>query len=157
MTRSRLIQRAAKGQSLVEFALIIPVFILVVMGIFDLGRAVYSYNTVNNAAREAGRLAIVDQTPLHVKTRAQESAANLAVASSDITVNFRSAATPTLANSCATLSIGCIAYVSVDYRFDAVTPIVAQLVGPIYMRGETHFPIEAVCQEPTQTSCPKGS
>ena len=46
---------------MVEFALVVPLFVLLLVGLFDVGRAVYAYNTVNNAAREAGRLAIVDQ------------------------------------------------------------------------------------------------
>ena len=46
---------------MVEFALVLPVLILLLVGIFDFGRAVYAFNTVNNAAREGVRLAIVDQ------------------------------------------------------------------------------------------------
>ena len=45
----------SRGQALVEFALVLPIFILILVGIFDLGRAVYVYSTVNNAAREAVR------------------------------------------------------------------------------------------------------
>ena len=33
-----------RGQALVEFALVIPIFVFLVMGIFDLGRAVYANN-----------------------------------------------------------------------------------------------------------------
>jgi len=40
-----------RGQALVEVALILPVFILVLVGIFDLGRAVYAFNTLSNSAR----------------------------------------------------------------------------------------------------------
>ena len=51
--------RKADGQSLVEFALISAVFVLVVMGIFDLGRVVFHYNTLSNVAREGARYASV--------------------------------------------------------------------------------------------------
>ncbi|MFQ6001456.1 MAG: TadE/TadG family type IV pilus assembly protein [Anaerolineae bacterium] len=44
-----------KGQSLVEFAFIIPVLILILMGVFDFGRAFYAYNAISNAAREGAR------------------------------------------------------------------------------------------------------
>jgi Flp pilus assembly protein TadG len=47
------------GQSLVEFALIFPLIILLLMGLFDIGRAVLYYSTLNTAAREGTRLAIV--------------------------------------------------------------------------------------------------
>jgi Flp pilus assembly protein TadG len=43
------------GQTLVEFALIIPVFILLAVLIFDFGRAVYYLNALHNAAREGAR------------------------------------------------------------------------------------------------------
>ena len=45
------------GQSLVEFALIFPIFVLMLFGLIDMGRAVYANNTLSQAAREATRLA----------------------------------------------------------------------------------------------------
>ena len=47
-----------QGQTLVEFALLIPVFLLIVVVVFDLGRAVYYYSTISNAAREATRFGV---------------------------------------------------------------------------------------------------
>jgi hypothetical protein len=47
------------GQSLVEFALVFPLFLLLVMGLFDIGRAVLYYSTLNTAVREGSRLAVV--------------------------------------------------------------------------------------------------
>ncbi len=47
------------GQSLVEFALILPILVLLAMGIFDLGRAVYYYSALQNAVREGARYGIV--------------------------------------------------------------------------------------------------
>ncbi len=44
------------GQSLVEFALILPLMVLVVFGIFELGRAFFAYIAVANSAREAVRM-----------------------------------------------------------------------------------------------------
>ena len=52
----------SRGQSLVEFALILPIFLLILFGLFDMGRAVYYWSTINNASREAARELIVDQT-----------------------------------------------------------------------------------------------
>jgi Flp pilus assembly protein TadG len=45
------------GQALVEFALVIPIFILVLFGLIDMGRAVYANHTLAQATREAARLA----------------------------------------------------------------------------------------------------
>jgi Flp pilus assembly protein TadG len=44
------------GQSLVEFALILPIFVLLLVGVFDLGRAFFSYIAITNAAREGTRV-----------------------------------------------------------------------------------------------------
>lgn len=44
---------------MVEFALVFPIFILLLVGIFDLGRVVWVNNTLATAAREAARYAIV--------------------------------------------------------------------------------------------------
>lgn len=44
------------GQSMVEFALILPLFVLFIVGIFELGRAFFSYIAITNAAREGARV-----------------------------------------------------------------------------------------------------
>jgi Flp pilus assembly protein TadG len=48
-----------RGQSLVEFALVFPIFLAILIGMVDVGRAVWANNAVANAAREAARYAIV--------------------------------------------------------------------------------------------------
>ena len=57
----RRLHRRGRGQALVEFALIVPLFILILLAVFDLGRGVFMYTSITNAAREAARLAIVNQ------------------------------------------------------------------------------------------------
>ena len=51
--------RTESAQSLVEFALILPIILLVITGLFDLARAVWQENTLAYAAREGTRYAIV--------------------------------------------------------------------------------------------------
>ncbi|MDE3193874.1 MAG: pilus assembly protein [Chloroflexota bacterium] len=53
------IRRSDEAQALVEFALIIPVFLLLVLGFVDTSRAVFQYITLADAAREGTRYAIV--------------------------------------------------------------------------------------------------
>ena len=50
--------RSKRGQSMVEFAVLAPIFFLLLLGTIDLGRAVYTYNTISDAAREAARTAV---------------------------------------------------------------------------------------------------
>jgi Flp pilus assembly protein TadG len=148
--------RDSRGQTLVEFALIIPVFILVLMGIFDLGRAVYAYNTANNAAREAARLAIVDQNVADIQAEAVAQSVALALTAADIDVDFRDKDQPNTANSCSALVIGCLATVSVNYTYQAATPVIGTIVGTINIVGTSQFPIESVCVAPA-SPCPKGN
>jgi Flp pilus assembly protein TadG/cell division septation protein DedD len=48
-------QPRTRGQALVEFALILPILLLLVAGIFDFGRALFVFSEVSNSAREAVR------------------------------------------------------------------------------------------------------
>ena len=48
-------RRARRGQALVEFSLAIVIFLGMLMGIFDLGRAIFMYNGVSEAARDIAR------------------------------------------------------------------------------------------------------
>src|SRR4051812_44276070 len=47
------------GQGLVEFAVAIPVFLILLMGVVDFGMAIYRFNGVSQAAREIARAASV--------------------------------------------------------------------------------------------------
>ena len=48
-------RRRDRGQALVEFSLVLIPFLWILMGIVDLGRGIYTYNAVGQAARELGR------------------------------------------------------------------------------------------------------
>lgn len=58
MMKSRQ-KRRERGQTLVEFALILPIFLLALVAVFDLGHVVWANDQLANAAREAARYAIV--------------------------------------------------------------------------------------------------
>jgi Flp pilus assembly protein TadG len=49
------LKRRQKGQSLVEFAMVVPFLLLVLVGTIELGRAYYYYNTLSKAVREGAR------------------------------------------------------------------------------------------------------
>ena len=53
-----------KGQELVEYALVFPVLMLLVLGIIDFSVVLFSYNTIANAAREGVRYGIVNEDDL---------------------------------------------------------------------------------------------
>ncbi|HEX4898618.1 MAG TPA: TadE/TadG family type IV pilus assembly protein [Candidatus Limnocylindrales bacterium] len=51
--------RRQRGQGLVEFALVLPIFTAVLLGMIEVGRVVWANNAVANAAREGARYAAV--------------------------------------------------------------------------------------------------
>ncbi len=74
---------------MVEFALVIPVFLLVLSGILDFGFMLYSRMTVINAAREGARAAVIataeSQIPTAATSSAKAAAANAGVTLSSVT------------------------------------------------------------------------
>ena len=52
-----------KGQALVEFALVLPVLLMLLCGIIDFGWLYYNQITLNNAAREGARYAVIHYDP----------------------------------------------------------------------------------------------
>jgi len=57
--------RSARGAELIEFALVLPVLLLIVLGIVDFGFMFQRMEVVTNAAREGARLAVL---PGYAKT-----------------------------------------------------------------------------------------
>ena len=88
--------RRTAGQSLVEFALLLPILALLLVGVFDLGRAFHVRITLNNASREAARFGTLDRTNLAgMKAAAMQEAQNsgIVIASGDITLTCPDAGT----------------------------------------------------------------
>jgi len=48
-----------RGQDLVEFALILPLLLLLLLGIMEFAVVIFNYNTLANAAREGARAGVV--------------------------------------------------------------------------------------------------
>jgi Flp pilus assembly protein TadG len=151
-----MLKLRSRGQSLAEFALVLPIFLLIVMALFDLGRGVFIYNGLTNAAREGARLAIVNQDKTLVAQRAQDMAFGTEVTNTPAAlVNFfRSGpntdnveANPPCDNSDAShaIAVGCIAVVKAQASWQAITPIIGDLIGPINLEARSELAIELVC------------
>lgn len=76
MDRKRILvslARENRGQSVVEFALVFPLLLVLLIGIAEFGRAWMTMNTLTSAAREGARLAVVTAPDLNaVTTRVNE-------------------------------------------------------------------------------------
>ena len=86
---SRL-RRHRRGAAAVEFAVVAPVFFLVVLGIIEFGRMIMVQQVLTNAAREGARIAVLDSaTTARVETRVTDylASANLSGATVTITPN----------------------------------------------------------------------
>jgi Flp pilus assembly protein TadG len=55
----RRIRKRDRGQSLAEFAMVVPIFLILVFGIIDFGMGLRAYITVSQATREGARYASV--------------------------------------------------------------------------------------------------
>jgi Flp pilus assembly protein TadG len=147
---------ARTGQSLVEFALVLPLILLLIMGVVDLGRGIFAYNEVADAAREGGRTGIINQTLSDIRARAAEQAIALGIpttapASCPATGGPPPAASVILdpdgtTGPCSTTpAIGCLVVVSVKTTFTALTPMVGNIIGPRPLVSTTRQTIEAIC------------
>ena len=58
MTRRpiRRVTPRERGQALVEFSLTIPIFLVMLVAVFDLGRGIYTYNALSEGARDLARI-----------------------------------------------------------------------------------------------------
>jgi len=156
-----------RGQALVEFALALPVLILILVAVFDVGRAVFLYNSLTNAAREGARLAIVNQDKSLVANRVQAVAFSGAVSNAgnlNDLVSFYlqnpNQTDPTANPQCTSIAVGCIAVVTARSDWQPITPIIGNVLGPIQFAARTELPVELVCPNSTvpayttSASCP---
>ncbi|QFT88466.1 TadE-like protein [Bacillus sp. THAF10] len=60
--------KSQKGQSLVEFALILPLILFLLFGMFDMGRVLFAAIALEHAAREGARVASVGKSNSEVIT-----------------------------------------------------------------------------------------
>lgn len=124
-------------------ALVLPVFVALVFGLFDAGRAVIAYSELTNAARVGARVAMVNQSNDSTCTSGERTfkcaaaeltnAAPLDPATIDDLVITGS--------DCALLG-GCSATVRVSHTFVPVTPLIGDLLGPIDLEAESTMAIE---------------
>ena len=156
-----------RGQALVEFALILPILLVILLGTVDAGRLIFAYNSVANAAREGGRTAIINQTPAEVRQRAAEQATVLGMPTAD-PGGCPAAGGPTTqptgvcfvlrsrdgSAACPTAAIGCTAIVAAKWEYRAITPIIGDLIGPMSVSSATRQLVESVCINPPDT-CPR--
>jgi Flp pilus assembly protein TadG len=125
-----------RGQSLVELALTLPLLILIMAGVLDLGRVFFAYITITNAAREGARYGAdhprnPDDLPLpsgngigdiQDKVIAEATGSGINISAGNITITCKHLGSPV---TCGTgTAPGDLITVNVTYTFNLVTVLV---------------------------------
>jgi Flp pilus assembly protein TadG len=112
-------KQRASGQSLVEFALLLPVMLLLLIGALDIGRLFYFDIVVGNAVREGARQAVDPAyTNAQITQVVQSSAPGVAVGGVTVSPSSRSSA-----NSGEEVSV------TATYTLVVFTPGISSLIG----------------------------
>jgi Flp pilus assembly protein TadG len=115
----RITKRTGKGeggQSLVEFTLVLPIFLLVLFAIIDFGMAFNAWITVTNSAREGARAGIVGKPASDIEARVRETASALDQDELLVTITNAEGAS------------GESVVVNVSYTYTLITPV-ANILG----------------------------
>jgi hypothetical protein len=138
------------GQSLVEFAIVIPIILLMVAVIFDLGRVVYYSSTIHNAAREGTRWGIVyPNNEGDIQDKSVNFAIGLGLNRGNVAVCWHY--NPEYIYSFPPPSVK----VTVTYNFVPVTPLVARFItgGHLILTGEAVMKLEALPDVDSINNC----
>ncbi len=108
-------KRLQRGQDLMEYALVLPIMLLILMSILDLGRVVYVYSSLHNSVRDGARYGIISPTDAAgIVSVVFDKAVGLDPADLVVTVVQPNQE---------------IIQVGATYQFTAVSPVVAALIG----------------------------
>ena len=164
MLTTILRRKRTRGQGLVEFALVLPIFLLLLFSVVDAGRYVFLNSALSNAAREGARLGSVQAS---WKTSSDPScgtaagpvcpvndtalrtnittAANTELAPFGSVGNLYLACTPSTSppsgawttTTCPSNSPGSLLSVRVTYSWRAITPIISNILGTIQTQASS--------------------
>ena len=136
-------RRRERGQSLVELALILPVFLILTLAVVDFGMALRAYVTVTNAAREGARYAVVDcdssSDITSIKSKVVDSSSGLLTAA-DVSLDADSSSSGNQDCTSTLPAAGGSIKVSATYTYNLITPLgnlVTSLSGPITLSTST--------------------
>jgi len=122
-----------KGQALVEFAIILPILLLLVMGILQFGMMLNAYLSIENAAREGARAGIMGSSDAEIR--------NLVIATSpsldpeNLTVSI----TPNETNR----TSGDTLTIKITYNYTLIVPIISSLFNNVVvLNGQTSMRVE---------------
>ncbi|MCH6267630.1 TadE/TadG family type IV pilus assembly protein [Neobacillus citreus] len=120
--------KSEKGQSLVEFALILPVLVLILLGIVDFARIFHAYLTIDHAGREAARAASIGKDEATIKSIAVNQGSSIGLTTTQVTVTNGSS--------------GNNATITIEFPVTFLTPLIGNIVGAITLKDTTVMRVE---------------
>jgi Flp pilus assembly protein TadG len=142
--------RARRGATIVEFALFFMVFLMVAVGLMELGRGVWTYTTLSHAARAGARYAIVhgslnpiDDDDTTIENVVKANAVGLDPAEITVNTAYESydSSNGTWSSGAANNVRGNVVEVAVSYPFRLVTGPLLLAQDTINMRSTTRMVI----------------
>ncbi|WP_273834373.1 TadE/TadG family type IV pilus assembly protein [Guptibacillus sedimenti] len=123
--------KSEKGQSMVEFALVLPILVMLLFGIIDFGRIFHTYLAIDHASREAARTASIGENDAAIVSTAVASASSIHLTAGQVAVSPGG-----------TKSSGSDVTVTITYPISFLTPVVSNLTGPITLSSSTVMRME---------------
>jgi Flp pilus assembly protein TadG len=125
-----------RGASLVEFALVLPILLVLIFGIIEFGVLLYDKAVITNASREGARYGIVYAYPARLNTT-QINQIALNYCQNNL-ISLGGASTPAItSSSCAGTGSPITVSVTYDYNFLVLPNFIQSLSGPINLRADT--------------------
>ena len=135
--------RKQRGAAAVEFAVVAPVFVLLIFGMIEYGRMVMVQQMLTNASREGARRAVLEgATESDVRTVVTNylDPANISVSTSDITIQIGD---PPASAALSNAEFGDPIHVTVGVNFGDVS----WLPSPMYLRSGTRMTATSVMRK----------
>lgn len=125
--------RRKEGQSLVEFALVLPMLLLIVMAIIDMGRVFHATIVVQEAARDAVRYASVGENDQRIAQAIKDDTPTLQA--DQVSFTITPSASSRIPGTAVTLEI--------RYNIELITPLMAQfLPNPFPVKSDVTMRME---------------
>lgn len=123
------VERCRRGQGLVEFALILPLMLLVVLGIVEFGYIFTVYSGIFNAAREGARYGVVEpKDVVGIVSRTREKILLADPDAASIVVAYDSGPNTTIFNDTTQVQLGDRVLVQVEYDLPTITPVIQPII-----------------------------
>ncbi len=135
------------GQATIEFALVILILSVVLMGIFDLGRIIYTTASLSNAAREGARVAAVTSSITAIDNAVISRGVGLNIQQGQILAPIYCTApdcSATTTNRTDDTAVAVKITIS-NYPFTAITPFIGNIFGPsgtMYLSSSASMTLE---------------